>query len=257
MDFLFSWIIALAAVAMAEPGEEFVPANRANMLAMARYYEIQDLADAADALRRDAARFGLDVFEHPVAGNAAHPYTVLHLPVAPIRPDFGDSSYLRSLSIKGARDGTGRDFVGILAVNRELSVDEVAGIFESGIRILEKLFAGPSQEYFGGYILQGPADALVALRDREYFTWLGEYRADLRWQEDLGPSSLNRYAITLYKRQIASAFHSELEALGARVFDESAMFRTIGVECDWETVRRILELDWVRTMYPIEHPVDE
>lgn len=254
---LLLWSIVLAAGAAADTGEEFVPANPSNMLAMAKYYDIQELADAAAALRRDADRFGLDVHEHPAAGNVGHPYTVVHLPVTLFKPDFGDDAYLRSLSDKGARDGGGGEFVAILAVHRELSIDEVAGIFESGVRILEKLFAGPAQEYFGGYIVQGPATALVALSDREYFSWLGEYGTNLKWREDFGPSSLNWYSITLYKRQIADTYCADLEALGARVMDKSAQFRTIDVECSWDIVQRILELDWVRSMCPNEGAVSD
>jgi hypothetical protein len=236
---------------------DFVPSTSQNLLAMEMYYDIENLADAADALRQDAARFGLDISEHPLAGNASRPYSVLHLHVAQITPDFSDTSYLSALANKKVLSGEADESVAILAVNRNLSIDEVASLFESGIRILEKLFAGSKREIFGGYIVRGPAANLAGLRGREYFVWLGDYRADLKWPADLGPSSRDRYYITLYKRQIKDSYLADLEMHNATVMYQSKRGWGINVGCNWGAVQKLCELDWVRSMSPIENADDE
>jgi len=248
--------LILATGASAGTKEEFIPTSPSNMLAMEEYYDFENPNDAASALRRDAVRFGLDVEEHPPAGNANHPYSVLNLHVAKIKPDFEDRAYLSALESMSTTAAESDEVVAILAVHRELSIDEVAGIFESGIRILEKLSAGSRHEIFGGYIVQGPAAALVELQDRDYFSWLGEYRADLKRQADLGPSSIDMYVIKLYKKRIKPTHVADIESLGATIMFQSELFRGIQVKCSWDIALKLCELDWVRSIYSEEPPAD-
>lgn len=234
---------------------EFVPLFYQNLRDLEKYYETENLADAAQEMRQDAARFDLDIYERPEVDKSTPPFSVLHLPVAKIAPDFSERSYASVLQSKSTLPGYAQKYVAILAVYRELSIDEVAAIFESEIRILEKLFAGPDRQVFGGYMVKGRASDLVELQERDYFAWLGEYSADLKRQADLGASSINQYGITLHKRLFEDSYFSDLESHQAVVRNKSERSGRIGVNCNWEIAKKLCELDWVRSIYPVEYDI--
>lgn len=247
----------IVASAVASTDDEFIPTSPVIMLAMDKYYNIENLADAAAAMRMDAYRFSLNVEEHPQADKAVNRPARLHLHVAEINPDISDRSYLSVLASVSAQTDTTDDHVAILAVNRVLSIDEVAGLFESGIRILERLPSGPHNEFLSGYIVQGSAAALVALEPHDYFLWLGEYSADLKRRADLVSSSLDQYRIYLFKNQIKQSYLADLESLGAIVKRQSEQYRSIKVKCSWETAMKLCDLDWVRSIQSVEFDVSD
>ncbi len=253
--------LILAGGAAAGTDDEYIPTCPSDMLAMEKYYNIENTDEAAAVLRRDAARFGLDVDEHPQVDKVDGPYVddphmMLNLHVVDIRPDVSDRSYLSTLAIKNDQAGETNEYVAILAVTRVLSIDEVAGIFESGIYILEKLYAGSRHENFGGYIVQGPAEALVGLQNRDYFLWLGEYSANLKMRANRGPSSIDMYVIKLFKMRIEHKYVSDIESHGAALMSQSELFRSIRVQCSWDTALKLCELDWVRSIRPLEPAED-
>ena len=227
-----------------------------NMADLESYYQIEDLDHAAKKLRQDALTLGHDIHQYRESGDSAAGLYPLHLPAAKILPDANDHSYIDLLKDKHQDARKTRMQAAILAVKRELTIDEVASLFESGIRILQNLFAGPSPQVFGGLLVLGrPAD-LLALQGQEYYSWLGEYGPALKMQSGLGPSSLNWYTIFLFNRRVEPSFLEDLESLNVEVRGMSESFRTIGVKCSWEKAKRVLELNWVRCMLPKEHPID-
>lgn len=252
---LLSLVPTICTGASKGAGGEYVPSSPDNLLRIDKYYEDVNPVEAAAALRRDAGRFHLDIREHPATSRSMRPFSVLQLHMARIAPDFSDRSYLSSLE-----DATGivdpqRKRVAIIAVRRELSIDEVAVILESDVRILERLFADKAQ-VFGGYIVRGrPAD-LVAISRREYFAWMGEYSPELKRYADLGASPLGRYSVFLFGHAIEERFLDDLRTLGAQVLHSSGTFAAIDVACPWETALEICALDWVRSLFPNEPGVD-
>ncbi len=246
-------LLTLAAGPATYANAEFVSSIPRNMVDFESYYEIKNLADAAQEMRQDAARLGLNVHAHPEADKSTPPFSELYLPVFKISPDFSDRSYITVLKGKSLLPGQYRQYVAILAVYRELSVDEVAKMLKSGVQVLQNLFAGPGQPVFGGLLVKGSATNLVELQNREYFAWLGEYSADLKIQPDLGASSINRYGITLYKQRIENLYLVDLELHQAKMTSKSERFRRIRVECSWETAKNLCELDWIRSLYPVEY----
>lgn len=247
-------LLLLTTVLSSVANAEFYPSIPRNMVNFESYYEISNLADAAQQMRQDAARLGLNINAHPEADKSRLPFAELHLPVTKISPDISDRPYVTVLKGESRSPGNKENCVAILAVYRELSIDEVAKIFESGIQILQNLFAGPGQPVFGGFLVNGRAADLLELQKRDYFAWLGEYSADLKIQPDLGASSINQYSITLYKRRFEDSYFSDLESHQVVVLNKSEQFRRIGVECDWETAKKLCELDWVQSLYPVEYP---
>ena len=225
-----------------------IPYSRRGLLATDMYYEIDNLAEAANALRRDADRFGLDVYEHPPTNKADHPYSSLSLHVTDISPDFGDLSYLSVLAEMRSAAGDTDQHVAILSVNRELSIDEVAGLFEAGIRVLDRLLAGPHDNIFGGYIVQGSARALFELQGHDYFAWLSEYSADLKRQVGLSSSSIDLYIIHLFKKQVKQSYIDELKELGASVEYQSPEYKRIVVKCSWDVAVELCAMLWVRSI---------
>ena len=256
VPFLLLIAILLSGVAEgATPDEEFIPDTPRNLRDLDKYYEFTSPADAARELRHDAERFGLDIHKHPTSDKSTPPFSVLHLPVADITPDFRDQSYVTLLRNMEASSDASNESIAILAVYRELSIDEIASMFESDIDILQRLYAGPNRRLLGGYIVKGSAESLVELQQQDYFAWLGEYSADLKRQADLGASSIDRYTITLYRRNIEESYYRDLEAHQVKVLGKSARFRRIRIGCTWEIAKALCSLNWVKSLYPNENPV--
>ena len=105
--------------------------------------------------------------------------------------------------------------------------------------------------------MEGPAADLLELHTRQYFAWLGAYGADLKIQPHLGPSSINRYGITLYTQHIENLYLVDLALHQAKMTSKSERSRRMGVECSWEKAKKLCELDWIRSLYPVEHDVPE
>lgn len=235
---------------------ELIHAWPRHIIDLESYYQIANLEQAAQKLRQDAESLGHDIHQHRHTDQPAVLSHPLNLPTMKFSPDLDDHSYIARLEgMKGAAPADSRQ-AAILVVKRELTIDEVARLFESGIQIMQNLFAGPSTPPFAGLIVVGHPEKLLNLKAEDYFLWLGAYHQGLKMYPDNGASSLNRYTIFLFHRRIDATYLEVLEEHDVQVGYRSERFRTIGIECSWETARKLLELTWVRCIIPKEHPID-
>ncbi len=244
-------LVSLVACSVARAADDSWRDSPRDFVRDHKYYAMPDLAEAARLLRAEAAGAEVDENEVPakpaVALFASGPDRI-SLPASPYYyPDYSDTTYITGL--RRDRDtvaGTEEETV-ILVCTRELTINEVAGIMERGIRIYDFFRAiADTRLQFGGFIVRGTRHSLAALTGEPYARWMTPYTSEekcpvcrtLVGREDLVASG--------FYNHVSESEIAEIRATGVDVQYADTTTKWIYFSAAREGTEKVASLPWVK-----------
>ncbi len=210
------------------------------LLGTQKYYEMNDLKEAARVLRDDAKEQGADVYLVPhyakrfYENQESEDEIEFFLNYFTISLKKMDLSFFSQIVEHGRQD----EFISaVVLTKRALSIDETASLFEGGIRILKRIS--------GGFVVRGKGIDLKNSFNNEYFYWAGEVLPEYRIDNKVGESPLGRYSLKYYN-PYNTQYTADLESLGIVVEGRYEGYGTFSIMCSWEEAQKVSHLWWVQ-----------
>jgi hypothetical protein len=218
-----------------------------------KFYDIDDPVEGAAQMRRNAATIGADTDLRPRYVENLYPdsptsVVEITLPARFIRPDLADRSFGEFLSSPEARKSGARQYTAIFVMNRNLTINEMASIRESGIRIYQRLNVG--------LLVRASRTQLLGLAARDYAAWLGEFRDDDKFPRGNRISSFGVYFVRYFGR-LKPEYRDDLTSSGAMVTHTSARAGGFSITCGPDVLGAIAHLSWVAAVSPLPAAADD
>jgi len=210
-------------------------------------YEINDPLRAAASLRSLAAEIGARTdlvptyLDGEVFGVAGKQTLNLKLPSRLVQVSPEDRSFTNRLQGELGQPRSSEPTTAILFLDRPLSIDELAKLMESGVRVLERIA--------GGLLIRADGPRILQLADEPYAGWVGEYKTAYKYSVETRVSELNQYGLR-YFGGFDEEFRRDLVDLGVTVEMIHEGLKRIVVNCNERALDGIERLAWVACISP-------
>ncbi len=222
------------------------------------YYNMKDLERAAEKMRADAKRMGID--EHIIPAlpteykffNEGSGKMKITLPTGTFDFDRNDKTRIVEF------DREEKEKAVIFVASRPLSIDEVASLMESQIRIHKRLFTHSPRMAF---LVKVTPQSFEELQSRQFFffatEYISEFKLETGWQK-AGKGSFN----FKYFGELKSHFSQDLKELGfgeIKISERSGIIKATGLSKDLPMAASLcwVEVVWCSPIYKYDNEGSE
>ncbi len=246
---------------VSQSGNDAARGRDSRHFVLKRYFAVSSPVEAASQMRSDAIAAGLDLQEHPVRqlgdSKSSKPDSVTIKHADRWTTVFvGDDRFKMRLISLGAAASSDSIVSVFVYAEPSFSLEEVASILETGIRVLE--MRGSNL-----IVVAGEEDRLAALARMPFCKWMGEFSLAMKISSRVAESQDGRYVIESFVAP-RPEFLEDLRRLNVEIIQASSRSPLTSVRGAFRDVLAAAELWWVTGVHlpatvasdAIEQPAD-